>query len=102
MFGKAASAIIARILENLTEKITHDSALQTKGMKVTNEQVLAAEDEVMCEEQAEKLHIIRSHMDNLELCKLNLESLILSTAEKCLPQPDLVMTLLGQAYAAEL
>ena len=34
-----------------------------------------------------KLRIIRSHMSNLELCKLNLESLILTTAEKYyLPQ----------------
>lgn len=40
----------------------------------------------MCVEQAEKLRIIRSHMDSLELCKLNLESLILTTAEKYLPQ----------------
>ena len=38
----------------------------------------------MCEEQAEKFRIIRSHMDSLALCKLNLESLILSTAEKYL------------------
>ena len=51
-------------------------------MKATNEQVLAAVDGEMCEEQAEKLRIIRSHMDSLELCKLNLESLILSTAEQ--------------------
>jgi len=30
----------------------------------------------ICVQQAEKLRIIRSHMDSLELCKLNLESLI--------------------------
>ena len=40
-------------------------------------------------------------MDNLERCKLNLESLILSTAEKYLPQLDLVMTVPGiQSFAA--
>ena len=101
MFGKAASAITARILENPTEKITDASGFRIKGMKATNEQVLAAVDGVMCEEQAEKLRIIRSHMDNLELCKLNLESLILSTAEKYLPQLDLVMTDPGtQSFAA--
>ena len=55
----------------------------------------------MCAEQAEKLRIIRSHMDSLELCKLNLESLILSTAEKYLPQLNLVMTVPGiQSFAA--
>lgn len=70
-------------------------------MKATNEQVLAAVDGEMCEEQAEKLRIIRSHMDNLELCKANLESLILTTAEKYLPQLGLVMTVPGiQSFAA--
>ena len=45
--------------------------------------------------------IIRSHMDSLQLCKLNLESLILTTAEKYLPQLNLVMTAPGiQSFAA--
>lgn len=101
VFGKAASAITDRILENPAEKITDVSAFRTKGMKATNEQVLAAVDGEMCEEQAEKLRIIRSHMESLELCKLNLESLILSTAEKYLPQLNLVMTVPGiQSFAA--
>ena len=34
-------------------------------------------------------------MDSLELCKLNLESLILTTAEKYLPQINLVLTVPG-------
>ena len=37
--------------------------------------LLAAVDGEMCAEQAEKLRIIRSHMDSLQLCKLDLESL---------------------------
>ena len=54
----------------------------------------------MCVEQAEKLRIIRSHMDSLELCKAGLDSLILTIAEKYLPQLNLVMTALGiQAFA---
>ena len=63
VFGKAASAITTRILENPTEKITDVSGFRTKGMKATNEQVLAAVDGEMCAEQAEKLRIIRSHMN---------------------------------------
>ena len=40
-------------------------------------------------------------MSNLELCKLDLESLILTTAEKYLPQLGLVMTASGiQSFAA--
>ena len=101
VFGKTASAITARILENPTEKITDVSSFRTKRLKATDEEILAAVDGEMCEEQAEKLRIIRSHMDSLELCKLNLESLILATAEKYLPQLDLVMTVPGiQSFAA--
>ncbi|MCD8127830.1 MAG: hypothetical protein LUD82_10480 [Clostridiales bacterium] len=81
VFGKAATAITSRLLENPTEKISDVSAFRTKGLKATDEQILAAVDGEMCAEQAEKLRIIRSHMDSLELCKLNLESLILNTAE---------------------
>ena len=79
--GKAASAITARILENPTVKITDVSGFRTKRMKVTDEEILAAVDGEMCAEQAEKLRIIRSYMDSLELCRINLDSLILSTAE---------------------
>ncbi|MEG1578876.1 MAG: IS110 family transposase [Oscillospiraceae bacterium] len=101
VFGKASSAIITRILQNPTEKLTDVSGFRTKGMKATDEEVLAAVDGEMCEEQAEKLRIIRSHMDNLALCKLNLESLILSIAEKYLTQIDLVSTVPGiQAFSA--
>lgn len=100
-FGKAASAITAKILENPAEKITDVSCFRTKGMKATNDQVLAAVDGEMCVEQAEKLRIIRSHMDSLNLCKANLESLILETTEKYLPQLNLVMTVPGiRSFAA--
>ena len=95
VFGKAASAITARILENPAAKISDVSSFRTKRMKATDEEILAAVDGEMCAEQAEKLRIIRSHMDSLERCKLNLESLILSTAEKYLPQLNLVMTAPG-------
>jgi len=55
----------------------------------------------MCVEQAEKLRIIRSHMDSLSLCKANLESLILTIAEKYLPQLELVLTVPGiQSFSA--
>lgn len=101
VFGKAAFAITTRILNNPAEKITDVSNFRTKGMKATDEQVLAAVDGAMCEEQAEKLRIIRSHMDSLHLCKLNLESLILATAEKYLPQLNLIVTVPGiQSFAA--
>lgn len=101
VFGKASSAIIGRILQNPAEKLTDVSSFRTKGMKASNAQVLAAVDGEMCAEQAEKLRIIRSHMDSIALCKLNLESIILATAEKYLPQLNLVLTVPGiQSFAA--
>ena len=101
VFGKASIAITEHLLDHPNEKITDAAPFRTKGMKATNEQVLAAVDGEMCAEQAEKLRIIRSHMSSLDLCKANLESLILSTAEKYLPQLNLVMTVPGiQAYSS--
>ena len=99
VFGKAASAITTRLLES-NEPFDVKPYL-TKNIKKPIEQIQAAVDGEMCAEQAEKLRIIRSHMDSLELCKLNLESLILSTAEKYIPQLNLVMTAPGiQSLAA--
>lgn len=73
----------------------------SKRIKTPAEKIQAAVDGKMCAEQAEKLRIIRSHMNSLELCKVNLESLILSTAQKFLPQLELVMTVQGiQSYSA--
>ena len=99
VFGKAASAITTRLLES-NEPFDVKPYL-TKNIKKPIEQIQAAVDGEMCAEQAEKLRIIRSHMDSLELCKLNLESLILSTAEKYIPQLNLVMTAPGiRSFAA--
>ena len=99
VFGKAASAITTRLLES-NEPFDVKPYL-TKNIKKPIEQIQAAVDGEMCAEQAEKLRIICSHMDSLELCKLNLESLILSTAEKYIPQLNLVMTAPGiQSFAA--
>ena len=72
VFGKAATAITKRLLEKPNERITDVSGFRTKGMKATDEEVLAAVDGEMCAEQAEKLRIIHSHMDCLDLCKVNL------------------------------
>ena len=55
----------------------------------------------MCAEQAEKLRIIRSHMHDLNRCMANLESLIISTAEKYTSQLSLVMSVPGiQTFSA--
>lgn len=95
VFGKASTNIINRLLSNPSEKLTDVSGFRTKGMKATDEEVLSAVDGCICAEQAEKMQIIRTHMDSLDLCKLNLESLILSVSEKYLSQLNLVLTVPG-------
>ena len=70
-------------------------------MKTTDAEIRAAVDGIVYVEQAEKLRIIRSHMDSLGSCKADLESLILSVAERYLPQLNLVMSRLGiQTFSA--
>ena len=99
VFGKTASAITDRLLES--NEPFNVAPYLNKRIKTPVEKIQAAVDGEMCAEQAEKLRIIRSHMSSLELCKANLESLILSTAQKYLPQLELVMTVPGiQAYSA--
>ena len=99
VFGKTASAITDRLLES-NEPFDVTPYLN-KRIKTPVDKIQAAVDGDMCTEQAEKLRIIRTHLSGLELCKANLESLILSTAQKFLPQLELVMTVPGvQAYSA--
>ena len=99
VFGKAASSITSRLLES-SEPFDVTPYL-TKNIKALPQDIQAAVDGVMCAQQAEKLRIIRSHMDSLKLCKLNLESEILSLAEKFLPQINLVSTVPGiQLFSA--
>lgn len=93
VFGKASKAITERLLEN---NVSFDvTPYLTKGIKAPVEKIQSAVDGTICAEQAEKLRIIRSHMDNLDSCKANLESTILSLAEKYLPQLNLVLTVPG-------
>jgi transposase len=100
VFGKSAKAITAQLIEHPGEYI--DVAPFVDGRcKTPIEEIQAAVDGMMCANQAEKLRIIRSHMDNIELCKMNLESEILTLAEKYLPQVNLISTVPGiQLFSA--
>jgi len=94
VFGKSATAITDQLLEHPGE--TFDVAPYVHARcKTPIPEIQAAIDGAICEEQAEKLKIIRSHMGNLELCKLNLESVILGISQKYLPQLELISTVPG-------
>jgi len=99
VFGKTASAITERLLEN--DEPFDVRQYLTKRIKASPEDIQLAVDGMMCVNQAEKLRIIRSHMDSLALCKANLESEILTIAAKFLPQINLVLTVPGiQTFSA--
>lgn len=95
VFGKASTNILNFMLDNPTKKISDVSQFRTKSMKSSNEQIIAAIDGNICTEQAEKLKIIRTHIDNLELCKANLISQILTISEEYIDQVNLVCTVPG-------
>jgi len=100
VFGKSATAITNQLLEHPGEAFDV-APFVDKRCKASIEEIQAAVDGMMCANQAEKLRIIRSHMDSLKLCKLNLESEILGLAQKYLPQIDLITTAPGiQVFSA--
>ena len=100
VFGKSATAITTYILDHPGEPF--DVAPFVNGRcKTPIDEIQLAVDGVMCDEQAEKLRIIRSHMDSLDFCKTNLDSEILTIVEKFLPQINLVLTVPGiQTFSA--
>ena len=100
VFGKSASAITEQLLAHPDGNFDVTPFIDRR-CKASPEKIQAAVDGLMCVQQAEKLKIIRSHMDSLALCKANLESEILSLAEHFRPQIELVMTVPGiQLFSA--
>jgi transposase len=94
VFGKSSSAIIEQILEHPNEPFDVSQFLK-KGCKTPVEEIQSAVDGAICSEQAEKLRIIRTHLDDLGKAKSNLESAILSVAENFTPQINLVSSVPG-------
>jgi len=100
VFGKSATAIIERILENPGEPFDVKPFVDGR-CRTPVEEIQAAVDGVICTEQSEKLRIIRTHMDDLDKAKDNLMSAILALAEKFLPQINLVSSVPGiRAFSA--
>lgn len=95
IFGKSASAILDHLLENPDVTDFDFMALVDGRCKASPEEIANAIDGKLLPEQAEKLKVIRSHMDRLELCKAELQSQILSLAEKYAHQLNLVCTVPG-------
>jgi transposase len=95
VFGKSATAVLNHILENPGDKYFDVTPFIDRRCKTPIEEIQMSIDGNISPEQTEKLKIIRSHMDNLNLCKANLESTILSVAEQFSMQINLVSTVPG-------
>jgi transposase len=100
VFGKSASAITEQLL--LHPEGGFDVTPFIDGRyKSAPDKIQAAVDGMMCSEQAQKLRIIRSHLDALGIYKINLESFILSLVEPYRPQLELLITVPGiQEFSA--
>lgn len=95
VFGKSATAIIDHLLEYPDDTDFDFMSLVDGRCKASPEDIAAAVDGKLLPEQAEKLMLIRSHMQALELCMANLQSQILTLAEKYAHQVELVCTVPG-------
>ena len=95
VFGKSATAILNYLLEHPGEKNFDVTPFVDGRCRTPIEQIQLAVDGDISHEQAEKLKVIRSHMDSLELCKANIESAIITLAEPFLPQINLVLSVPG-------
>jgi transposase len=91
-FGKSSMAIIEQILENPLDTKFDIASLIHGSMVGKIPELELAIDGVITAEQAEKIKIIKQHYDGIDLCKLNLESIILSLSEPYTKELELLLT----------
>lgn len=94
VFGKSASAIINQLLEHPGEQFDVTPFVHYR-CKTPVAQIQEAVDGVFSPWQAEKLKIIRGHMDDLDKGKALVEDLILRLAEPYIHQIELLLTVPG-------
>lgn len=91
-FGKSSMRIVEKILENPLDKKIDIASLIHGSMVDKIPDLELAIDGVITDEQAEKIKIIKQHYDSLDLCKLNLESIILSLSKPYTKEIELLLT----------
>lgn len=94
-FGKSSMAIIERILETPLDTTFDVTPLLHGSLRAKAPDLQLAIDGMITPEQVQKLAIIRQHYDSLALCKLNLESVILSLTVPYQKEIGLVATVPG-------
>jgi len=94
VFGKSASAIVSYMLEHPGEQFDVTPLVDGR-CKTPIEEIQQAVDGVFSPWQAEKLKVIRGHMNDLDKCKALIEDLILRLAEPYMHQVELLLTVPG-------
>ena len=94
VFGKSATHVLDALLEHGNGNFELDGLVSGK-CKASPEKIRAALDGELNPVQAEKLSLIRRHVDDINALKAALESLIFKLATKYQPQIDLLMTIPG-------
>ncbi|MCL6591461.1 MAG: IS110 family transposase [Firmicutes bacterium] len=94
-FGKSSMKIIDYLLENPNDKDFDFVPLLHPSMLNKVDDIRLALDGTITPEQRQKMSIILQHYDGLEMCKSNLESLILSLSEPYAKELAMVSTVPG-------
>ena len=94
VFGKSATRVLDALLEHGHGDFSIDGMV-SGNCKASPEEIRAALDGELNPMQAEKLVLIRRHMDNLDELKSSLEGLIFTLAGPYQSQIDLLMTVPG-------
>ena len=94
IFGKSATRVIDALLEHGSGDFELDGLISGK-CKSSPEKIRAALDGELNPIQAEKLNLIRRHINDINALKTALEDLIYKLAAKYHPQIDLLLTVPG-------
>lgn len=94
-FGRSSMKIINYLLENPDDKDFDFVPLLHGSMKGKTDNIRLAIDGMITSEQRQKMNIILSHFSEVQKCKADLESLILSLSEPYARKLNLVSTVPG-------
>ena len=94
VFGKSATRVLDALIEHGNSDFDFTPLIDGR-CKATVEEIRAALDGELVPAQADKLNLIRKHLEYLTYLKDSLEQLILDLAKDYQPQIDLLMTVPG-------
>ncbi|GBF78382.1 IS110 family transposase [Paenibacillus sp. 598K] len=91
-FGKSAMNIMDKLLDDPSDTSFDLEPLIHGSLKRKLPELTLAIDGVLAPEQAGKIKVIKQHYENLESCKAELESIVLSLADAYTEELNLILT----------